>query len=296
MKLDKVKFNKNVRKENKFSKVFKGIILISLLILGVILAGCQEKREVSQELSGELKIASCEGLVPLVQEWARLFREKYPDVKINISGKKCGYVIKLVGEDKIDVGFIGRNIKPDEKKKYPDIKQEIEVGKKSVTIIVHPNNPVNELSLEQVAKIFAGDITNWKEVGGPDKDIKVIIREEGCEREILEKLVMKPYKKNITKNALVKHSYEDIKTTVSKDESSIGYISLNYRDDTVKPLKINGVEPTVQNVLSGDYPITKTFYLITKGEPSELEKVFIDFVLSEEGQKVMEDMGYIRVK
>ena len=284
-----------MEEKNKFSKAFKGIIIASLLIFVAFLAGCQEKEEVPQELSGELTIASCKGLLPLIQEWAMLFMEKYPNVKINVSGIKCGQVIKSVGEGEIDIGFIGRELKPDEKEKYPDIKR-IVIGKKSIAIIVHPNNPVNELSLEQVAKIFAGEITNWKEVGGFDKDIHVIVREKGCEREILEKLVMKPYKKNITANASVKSSYEEIKATVSKDEGSIGYILLGYVDDTVKALKINGVEPTVQNVLSGDYPITKTFYLITKGEPSELEKVFIDFVLSEEGQKAMEDMDYIRVK
>jgi len=295
MKLGKMKFSRNDKGKNDFPKIFKGIILISLVILAVFLAGCQEKEEKPQELSGELAIKSCKGLLPLIQEWARLFMEKYPNVKINISGTKCGEVIKSVGKDEIDIGFIGREMKPNEKEKYPDIKQVV-IGRKSIAIIVHPNNPVNELSLEQIAKIFAGDITNWKEVGGFDKDINVIIREEGCEREILEKLVMKPYGKTITANASVKQSYEEIKATVSKDESSIGYILLPYIDDTVKALKIDGVEPTIQNVLSGNYPIIKTFYLITKGEPSELEKAFIDFVLSEEGQKVLEDMGYIRVK
>ena len=295
MRSNKVKSNRNVERENKFSNVFKGIILVGLVILTVFVAGCQGKEEVSQELSGELKILCCEGLFPVAQEWTKLFMEKHPDVNINVSGGKCGNIIKSTGLGEIDVGFIGRNISPPEKEKYPDLKKTL-VGKKSIAIIVHPNNPVSELSLEQVSKIFAGDITNWKEVGGPDKNIKVIIREEGHERELFEKFVMLPNKKNITENALVKSSYMDIKTTVSKDESIIGYIYLNYVDDEIKALKINGVEPTVQNALSGDYPITKTFYIITKGEPSELEEAFINYVLSEERQKVMEDMGYIKVK
>lgn len=274
----------------------RGIILAGLLMFAVSLAGCQQKEGVLQELSGELTIAGSTTLLPINQECARLFMEKYPDVRISVSGGGSGHGIKSVGAGEIDIGAASRDIKPAEKEKYPDLKP-IAIGKDSVAIVVHPNNPVSELTMEQVSKIFAGDITNWKEVGGFDKDIRVITREEGSgTKEVFEKFVMKPYGKEITAKASVKPSNGEIRATVSKDESSIGYISLGYVDDTVKALKIDGVEPTVQNVLSGDYPIVRTLYLITKGEPSELEKAFIDFVLSEEGQKVVEDMGYIKIK
>ena len=306
--LDLLLFAGSLREKNKISNIFK--TLVCLLMFAVFFAGYEGKEGVSQELSGELskekkkmpqklsgelKIAGCNGLRSAIQECAKRFMEKYPKVKITVSGGGCDYGIKGAGEGEIDIGLAGRNAKPEEKEKYPDLKLVV-IGKKAIAIIVHSNNPVRELTLEQASKIFAGDITNWKELGGFDKDIHVIIREEGIGRKMFEKLVMRPYKKKITANATVKLSYEEVKATVSKDKSSIGYILLGYLDNTVKPLKINGVEPTIQNVLSGDYPITKTFYLITKGEPSELEKAFIDFVLSEEGQKIMEDMGYIRIK
>ena len=288
-------------RENKLSKILKATILVSLIILGVFLAGCQGKEETPQELSGELKITSRAVLVPLIKEWAKVFMEKHPNVKINVSGNKCANVTKLVGEGKANLGFMGRELTSAEKEKYPDLKQVI-VGKRnrSIVIIVHPNNPVNELSLEEIAKIFAGEITNWKEVGGPDKDIHVVVIEKGCKRAILNKLVMKPYKKNVTANALTKQSFEEIIDVVSEDENSIGYVYPKYINETVKDrvkvLKIDGVEPTNENIMSGRYPLTEYVYILIRKEPSELEKAFMHFVLSEEGQKIMEDMGYIRIK
>ena len=93
----------------------------------------------------------------------------------------------------------------------------------------------------------------------------------------------------------MKPSNGDVRATVSGDKNSIGYLSLGYLDPSVKAVKIDGVEATVKNVLAGKYPIVRTLYLITKGEPDELEKAFIDFVLSEEGQEVVENMGYIKL-
>jgi len=134
-------------------------------------------------------------------------------------------------------------------------------------------------------------------VGGDDADIRGITREEGSgTREVFEKYVMKPSEKEIAGKASVKPSNGEVRATVSSDEKSIGYTSLGYVDPSVKAVKIEGVEATVENVLADKYPIVRTLYLITKGEPSELEKAFIDFVLSEEGQKVVEDMGYISIK
>jgi len=171
------------------------------------------------------------------------------------------------------------------------------IAKDSVAIVVHPENPVSELTMEQVAKIFAGEINNWKEVGGEDAEIRVITREEGSgTRETFEKFVMRPLHLEITADASVKPSNGEVRATVATDKNAIGYISLGYVDESVKALKIDGVEPTVEKVLSGEYPITRNLYLITKGEPEPLEKAFIDFVLSEEGQKIVEELGYIPVQ
>ena len=250
---------------------------------------------VTAELSGQLTIAGSTTVLPINQECARLLMEKNPGLRISVSGGGSGHGIKSVGAGEIDIGAASRDVKPAEMEKYPDLKP-VAIGKDSVAIVVHPSNKVSELTLEQASKIFAGEITNWKEVGGADEAIRVITREEGSgTREVFEKYVMKPFERELTGKASVKPSNGDVRATVSGDKNSIGYLSLGYLDPSVKAVKIDGVEATVKNVLAGKYPIVRTLYLITKGEPDELEKAFIDFVLSEEGQEVVENMGYIKL-
>jgi len=247
------------------------------------------------ELSGKLAIAGSTTVLPINQECARLLMDKNPALRISISGGGSGHGVKSVGAGEIDIGAASRDVKSKEMEKYPDLKP-VGIGKDSVAIVVHPANGVSELTMEQASKIFSGEITNWKDIGGADEAIRVITREEGSgTREVFEKFVMKPSEKEIAGKASVKPSNGEVRATVIGDEKSVGYISLGYVDASVKAVKIDGVEATVENVLSDKYPIVRTLYLITKGEPSELEGAFIDFALSEEGQNVVEDMGYIKV-
>jgi phosphate transport system substrate-binding protein len=247
------------------------------------------------ELSGELTIAGSTTALPINQECARLLMVENPKLRISVSGGGSGHGVKAVGEGAIDIGAASRDVKSKEMEMYPDLKPVV-IGKDSVAIVLHPNNDVSELTMEGASKIFSGEIKNWKDVGGADAEIRVITREGGSgTRDCFETSVMKPFDREILGKALVKPSNGDIRATVSRDENCIGYLSLGYVDASLKAVKIDGVEATVENVLSDDYLISRSLYLITKGEPSELEKAFIDFVLSKEGQKVVEDMGYIRV-
>ncbi|MCW3132934.1 MAG: phosphate ABC transporter substrate-binding protein PstS family protein [Methanophagales archaeon] len=274
----------------------RAIAIVAVVIAGIGTAVVSMPVQGSPaELSGKLTIAGSTTVLPINQECARLLMEKNPALRISVSGGGSGHGIKAVGAGEIDIGAASRDVKPVEMEAFPDLKP-VAIGKDSVAIVVHPSNGVSELTMEQASKIFSGEITNWREVGGADEAIRVITREEGSgTREVFEKFVMKPYEKEITGKASVKSSNGEVRATVSGDEKSIGYLSLGYLDPSVKAVKIDGVEATVENVLAGEYPIVRTLYLITKGEPSELEKAFIDFVLSEEGQKVVEDMGYMKL-
>jgi len=280
----------------KFGLIGIVAIVTAIAAMGAAVVSMPASVQVaSAELSGQLTIAGSTTVLPINQECARLLMKKNPGLRISVSGGGSGHGIKSVGAGEIDIGAASRDVKPAEMEKYPDLRP-VAIGKDSVAIVVHPSNKVSELTLEQASKIFAGEITNWKEVGGADEAIRVITREEGSgTREVFEKYVLKPFGREMTGRAAVKPSNGEVRATVSGDENSIGYVSLGYLDPSVKAVKINGVEATVENVLAGKYPIVRTLYLITKGEPDELEKAFIDFVLSEEGQKVVEDMGYIRL-
>ena len=246
-------------------------------------------------LSGELTVAGSTTVLPISQECARLLMDANPDLRISVSGGGSGHGVKAVGAGEINIGAASRDVKSSELEEYPDLRP-VAVGKDSVAIVVHPSNSVSDLTMEQVAQIFSGEFTNWKDVGGTDAAIRVITREEGSgTREVFETYVMTPFDKEVAGAASVKSSNGEVRATVSSDSRSIGYLSLGYVDSSVKTVTIDGIEPTVENVHSGVYPISRNLYLITKGEPSALEKTFIDFILSSEGQDVVEDTGYIKV-
>ena len=246
-------------------------------------------------LSGSLTIAGSTTVLPINQECARLLMAANPDLRISVSGGGSGHGVKAAGTGEIDIGAVSRDVKSSELAQYPDLKP-VAIGKDSVAIVVHPSNSISGLTLEQTAKIFSGEITNWKEVGGADAAIRVITREAGSgTRETFETYVMTPLKKEIAAQAFVKASNGEVRATVSSDSSSIGYLSLGYVDDTIKALSISGIAATVESVVAGTYPISRNLYLLTNGEPSTLEAAFINFVLSSEGQKVVEDMGYIQL-
>ncbi len=277
----------------------KAVVIAAIVVAAIATIGTAVVLMPAQgspaELSGKLAIAGSTTVLPINQECARLLMDKNPALRISVSGGGSGHGVKSVGAGEIDIGAASRDVKSKEMETYPDLKP-VGIGKDSVAIVVHPSNGVTELTMEQASKIFSGEIKNWKDIGGADEAIRVITREEGSgTREVFEKYVMKPSEKEIAGEASVKPSNGEVRATVSGDEKSIGYLSLGYIDPSVKALKMDGVEATVENVLSDKYPIVRTLYLITKGEPDELEKAFIDFVLSEEGQNVVEDMGYIKL-
>ena len=269
--------------------------VMAAIVLAVIATAVVTTPVQAAELSGELTIAGSTTVLPINQECARVLMVENPRLRISVSGGGSGHGVKAVGEGAIDIGAASRDVKSKEMDMYPDMKPVV-VGRDSVAIVLHPSNPVSDLTMEDASKIFSGEITNWKDVGGTDGEIRVITREGGSgTRDCFEKAVMKPFDREIAGKASVKPSNGDIRATISRDKMSIGYLSLGYVDESLKTVKIDGVEATEENVLSGEYPISRSLYIITKGAPSELEKAFIDFVLSEEGQTMVEEMGYLKV-
>jgi len=151
-------------------------------------------------------------------------------------------------------------------------------------------------AIEQVRDIFSGKITNWKDVGGEDQSIILVSREEGSgTRAAFEEMVMGEGVL-IAASSILQPSNGSIRTTVSTTPNSIGYLSFGYLDNTVKSISINGVAPTEPNAVNGTYPIVRPLNMLTNGEPTGTVKAFLDFILSEAGQKIVVDDGYISVK
>jgi len=291
-----VKFSKGEILKKLLSLVFGIFVVTSIISLCGCIGGnnSQVAGNGNAKLSGVLKVSGSTTVLPIAKEAAKRYMMKNPNVQIEVSGGGSGFGVKQVGEGLVDIGMASRDLKPEEKQKYPDLVTH-EIAYDGVAVVVHPSNPITGLTKEQVKKIFAGEITNWKEVGGKDAPINVYTRdEESGTREVFWEKALD--KGEITKKAVVVNSNGAMKAAVSQDPNAIGFLSVGYVDNSVKAVKFDGIEPTEENVKNGKYKISRTLWLITKGEPSELEKAFIDYILSEEGQKIVKEKGYLPIK
>jgi phosphate transport system substrate-binding protein len=164
-------------------------------------------------------------------------------------------------------------------------------------VVVHPDNPVEALTVLEVAKIYSGEITNWQEVGGKDEPIVVISREEGSgTRDSFEVSVTHLHQREIKPEAFFFDSNGAVSTKVSREPGAIGYISFGYVGAGVKALVIDGAEPTVDNAISGAYPVLRRLYFLTTEIPTGAASAFIDFCRSEEGQKIVAEEGFVPLK
>lgn len=259
------------------------LVLITAVILGCINA---ERKEI-------LRIAGSTTLQPIISAAAEEYMKKHPDVFIYVQGGGSGTGIKMVSEGSVDIAMSSREIKEKEYKKTPELKK-YEIALDGIAIVVNPDNPLDNLTKEQVRAIFSGKIRNFKDVGGDEREIVVVVRESGSgTRATFDELVMNG--EEVTDNALQKPSNGAVKATIATNKNAIGYIGVGYVDESVKALRINDVEPTRENVRDGRYPISRKLYLITKGDADGIAKDFIEFMLSEEGQRIVEENGFVRI-
>lgn len=236
-----------------------------------------------QKLSGSIQIAGSTSVQPLSEELAMEFMSNNPDVKINVAGGGSGAGIKAAQEGTADIGASSRELKPEEK----SVKEFI-IAKDGIAVVVNPANSISELTMEQIKDVFSGKVTNWKDLGGNDTPITVVIREDGSgTRGAFEEIVLGKDAK-FTDKVIIQNSTGALRTTVAGTPDAIGFISLGALNEEVKALKVDGVEVTKENVLNNSYKVSRPFIYMTKEEPTGLVKLFLDFVLSSEGQKIVE--------
>jgi phosphate transport system substrate-binding protein len=224
---------------------------------------------------------------PVAEMLAAAFMADNPGVKIIIQGGGSSTGVSKTADGTFDIGAASRELKSSE----PALVTHL-LARDGIAIITNTGNSVSGLTKDQVMQIYAGTITNWNEVGGPDEDIIVISREEGSgTRDAFQELVMG--EELITSSAILQPSNGTIKTATSSTPYSIGYLSFGYIDSAVKALAVDGVAGTVDNVLNGTYPISRPLYFLTLEQPTGAVADFIDFCLGAEGQSIIEDEGYI---
>lgn len=247
-------------------------------------------------LSGKISEAGSTTVQPLAEKLAEAFSAKHPGVEITIQGGGSSVGVKSAAQGTVDVGAASREVKDSEKEAYPNLKI-ITIARDGIAIVTHPGAPVNGLTKDQAKDIFAGNITNWKDIGGPDKQILVVAREEGSgTRAAFEEMVMGKEGPPIVDTAILQPSNGAIRTTVATTPDSIGFLSFGYLDESVKVLAIDGTEATETNAANGTYSVVRPLNLLTEGEPTGIVKAWIDFILSPEGQAVVVEEGYIAVQ
>lgn len=262
-------------------------ILVIMLGMALLLSGCQSNK-------GEIKISGGTAHLKVMKVVAQKLMKDNPGLKISIAGGGSGVGIKQVGEGIVDIGNAGRKMKEKETNKYTDLIQH-KIAIDAIAIVVNPESKINGISKEDLKKIYAGKITNWKELGSSDSKINVYTRDEesGTRSTFWKKGLNKG---DIIKSAQFVKSNGDMKVNVARDKYAIGYMSAGNVDNSVKAIAFDNVNPTNENIKSGKYTIQRGLFSITKGKPQKNTKLFIDTLLSEWGQNVIKEHKFLPVK
>lgn len=267
-----------------------GRLCLAILPLVLALASCGAStpgNEKDQKLT--VTVAGSTSIMPFSEKLAEHFRIGEPRVRVDVQGGGSSAGIQACINKTVDIGMSSRDLKGDEK-----CLTEIPICHDGIALVVHPRNPLTNITLEKIRDIYSGKIRNWKELGWIDRNIDCITREEGSgTRGAFEELVMG--KVEIHDRIMVQDSNGSVKEVVATDPYAIGYISLGVVDSKVKALSIGGVSPTTKNILTKNYRIVRPFLYLTSGEPGKGARLFIDFVLSKEGQGVLKKEGLIPI-
>ena len=257
--------------------------------------------------SGLIQIKGSDTMVNLGQAWAEEFMARRPEVSIAITGGGSGTGISAMISGTCDIAQASRDITAEEKTQALGNGIPVEetmVAYDGIAVVLHPSNPVNHLTLPQLSDIFTGKITNWKEVGGSDLPILVLSRERNSGTHVffLEHVLRGGNSKGpeeFAHQALMMPSSQAIIQEVVSNEAAISYVGLGYVGDGIKVLSVSGdeasepVAPSLETVQSGAYPISRPLLFLTRGMPEGDIKAFVEFVLSADGQEIVELMDFV---
>ena len=237
-------------------------------------------------------------VLPLGEATAEVFNAQQNDCQVSVTGGGTGAGITGIAERRFDIAMASREMTPDEGTKYGDKFQRFDVGLDGVVIAVSKaiyDAGIKGLTVDQVKKIFAGEIKNWKEFGGPDKQIYAIDREQGSgTRDTFNEDIMGDKKAETLGVSTTAMGSAEVKTAIVDADNAIGYLGFSYaQSGGLGFLTVDGVIPSVASIKDGSYKLHRHLYFYTFGEPTPCAKKFIDFVTSPAGQKVAEENGFI---
>ncbi len=280
----------------------KGLIILSVFLFAVSAEGARN--------NNSIQIKGSDTMVNLGQAWAEKYMEENPQNFVAVTGGGSGTGLSSLISGSCDIAMSSRDIKNKEialAKQKGINPHEIKVALDGLAVVVNPANPVSKLTLKQLADIFSGKISNWKEVGGADQKIVILSREVNSGTHVyFKEHVLRnndPNRKDeFAPGALLLSSSQAIADEVAHNSGAIGYYGMGYISSKQKPVQVASdekspyIDPTIENVVSGKYPISRPLYLYTNGEPQGLVKKCVDYTLSKEGQEIVVQTDFVPVK
>lgn len=266
----------------------KHLAIVAALVLGLT----------SSAFAGQkIKIAGSTTILPIMQRVVEAYMKANPDVEIAVSGGGSSNGIKALLDGTIDIAMASRTMKDKEVKMAAEKgmnPKQVVIALDAVIPIVNKSNPVNDLTIDQLQAIYAGKVTNWKEVGGKDEGIVVVSRDTSSGTyETWSHFVMG--KTRVFPGALLQASSGAVLQAVAKNPRAISYDGIGYVDNSVKPLTVNGVEGNATTAKDKSFPVARTLQVYVDGSVSGAAKGLIDFILSPEGQNIVEEAGFIKL-
>jgi phosphate transport system substrate-binding protein len=265
------------------SKIHQVLFVPALLGTVLLLAACSNKNVDTVNIVGSSSVQ------PFVELLAEEYLKKYPEENVEVQGGGSTAGLQAVVNRLADIGMSSRLLTQEESMAF----ESTVIALDGLAVVVNPANPVSKVTSSQLRDIFSGTIGNWKDLGGEDRPIRPISREEGSgSRDNFGALVMEEL--SISRRALTQESNGAVRELVKGDRSAIGYISLSMVSHELKALLVDGEAPTLENIQQGLYTLTRPFLFVTQGEPAPSTKRFFEYCLSAEGQEVLEKEGLVR--
>jgi len=294
-------------KKKSISSVGLAALLLTMLAVAAIMSGCSKSGDDSAAEKTFITVKGSDTMVHLVSTWAEVFMKENPGLEVSVTGGGSGTGIAALLNGTTDICAASRNIKEKETTLASQkgiAAKEIVVARDGIAVIVNPANPIAELTVEQIGKIFTGATQRWDQVGGQAESIEILSRESSSGTYVFfqEKVLNK---KDYAQKAKLMPATSAIVQSVASNKNAIGYVGLGYAiaaKDKIKVLAVKAddssasVIPSEQTVKSGEYEIARPLQLYTNGEATGVVKKFIDFCLSSQGQEIVTQTGYVTVK
>ena len=292
-----------------FKKLAKEKLILPFVVAVAltVMSGCSKQEGGTEGEKRYITVKGSDTMVHLISSWAEAFMQKNPGIEVSVTGGGSGTGFAALINGTTDICAASRSIKEKEltlanqKDIHPN---EIVVTRDGIAVVVNPDNPINELTTNQLGKIFTGDFPRWSDVGGPDQEIVVLSRESSSGTYIFfQEMVLK--KQDYRLDAKLLPATSAIIQSASTDKWAIGYAGLGFAFAATDKVKIIAVKTDVESaavmpsdmtVKSGQYPIARPLYLYLDGESEGTEKKFVDFCLSAEGQSIVTETGYVAIK